>query len=212
MFQDPIFKEWRPEKPRELPGIKEARKRVGILSNCKKLFLWDGELGQDQSQRLHFASWSYRECKTENRTCGPLPYLSSHDRNSTAFVSFIFPCEKSFTWSSMQLHTKIQPFIFHWKSRWPGVPRPHSYIETGQWNGPSFWLLETNSEASNGYPTSLPLQLVQLHLALLIFSLYACLRASHKPSKLWTRGTELAEGRARRLSCFLNIIDFLPWL
>lgn len=57
VFQDPIFKGRRPEKQRELPGIKEARRRVGILSNCKKLFLWRGELGQALSQRLYLASW-----------------------------------------------------------------------------------------------------------------------------------------------------------
>lgn len=77
----------RPERGRKLPGIKEARKRVGTLSNCWDYLSGMESCGKEQSERLCFSSWSYKGCKSQKQHLWALPHLS-HDRNSTTFVSF----------------------------------------------------------------------------------------------------------------------------
>lgn len=56
VFQDSVFERLKPrEEEREFAGIKEARDS-GVLFNCRKLFLWNEEVGRRQSARLYLAS------------------------------------------------------------------------------------------------------------------------------------------------------------
>lgn len=152
--------------------------------------------GKEQSEKLWFASWSYKGYKSQKQHLWPLPHPSSHDRNCTTFVSCIG------LFSRKLIHIKFNT-IANKNSSFYFLLKNHDdlafsgHIPT--WK-PSrglgslaavFWR-QTVVVLLNSTP---------LHPSL-SYCAWSCLfsvwmpglETSQKPSVLWTQDTELAEG------------------